>query len=346
MTVGHVCHHEHMDQEAVQRISAAMPDVRQVLEDAEGPVGEQHTVSKVLLKQFAGHGGRDNRRIIPFSLEYPDSRHRSKSPRECGKVPDFVKFGSGHLERHVWKPIEDALPDALAAVDDRTVFDRPEHVATIKNAIILHFVRSTQIRDLQRDIWPHLVARKREWWLSSGATLLNHGYRLHHGLYPGSVQERQRFLEERLQLWLDAAESELLFDARLEALFHQGCEMVADFGLEILTPERGQFLIGDVPALTVRHDRNKAGVRNGIALGDAHSVVLPLGPRRLAAFGPVNGYGTIPVDLRNRLNGIQVQGADRYVYFRPGSGLEEFVRSQPRIRAVSRGVGRQGFSAA
>ncbi|MEY9932427.1 hypothetical protein ABH926_007078 [Catenulispora sp. GP43] len=137
----------------------------------------------------------------------------------------------------------------------------------------------------------------------------------------------------------------MLFDARLEALFKQGCDLVTSFGLEILTPERGQFLIGDVPALTVRHDQAAAGVRNGIALGDAHSVVLPLGPRQLAAFGPVSGYSTIPVKLRDRLNGIQVQEADRYVYFRPGSGLEEFVRSQPRVQAVIRGAARPGSTA-
>jgi hypothetical protein len=137
-----------------------------------------------------------------------------------------------------------------------------------------------------------------------------------------------------IQPWVDAADAELLFDARLELLFEQACALIDGFGLETLTPVRGQFLIGDVPALTVRHDRLDAGVRNGIPIGDAHSVVRPLGPRHLAAVGPTNHYGTIPADVRDRLNALRVQEADRYVYFQPGSGLEVFVRSQPRLHMI------------
>ena len=324
-----------MTQEAaMQRVSDALDDVRQILQDPEGQVSEQHLVSQVLLKRFVGHTGGDARRIIPFNLARPASKQPSKSPKECGKVRDFVKFGSGHLERHVWKPTEDALPAAFAAVDYGSLFDHPEHVATIKNVIALHYVRSTQIRDMQRGIWPGIVTNQMEWWLGPGAGLLDRGYFLRHGLHPGSIQERRRFVEEMIQPWVDAADAELLFDARLEWLFEQACVLIGGFGLEILTPARGQFLIGDVPALTVRHDRLDAGVRNGIPIGDANSVVLPLGPRHLAAVGPANQYGTIPVDLRDRLNALQVQEADRYVYFQPGSGLEVFVRSQPRFRVV------------
>jgi len=37
----------------------------------------------------------------------------------------------------------------------------------------------------------------------------------------------------------------------------------------------GSFLIGDVPALTVRADRTGVGVPGGIALAEAHPVFLP-----------------------------------------------------------------------
>jgi hypothetical protein len=138
--------------------------------------------------------------------------------------------------------------------------------------------------------------------------------------------------DELLKPMTDAAESGVLFRSRLDSIFAQARGMLAGWGLEILKPAQGEFLIGDIPALTMRHDQVRVGVRNGIALGDANTVLLPLGPHHLAALGRADIIATISADQVDRLNSLQVQAADRYVYFRPGSGLEKYVLSILHVR--------------
>jgi hypothetical protein len=66
---------------------------------------------------------------------------------------------------------------------------------------------------------------------------------------------------------------------------------------------------------------------SGIALGDANSVIMPLGPRHLAALGTTNLTGELSPDQVASVNSRQIASAIEYVYLRPGSGLEHSVRS-------------------
>ncbi|MFH9675107.1 DUF4238 domain-containing protein [Streptomyces sp. NPDC017405] len=85
--------------------------------------------------------------------------------------------------------------------------------------------------------------------------------------------------------------------------------------MEVLTPATGQFLIGDNPAVTIRREGTETSF--GMAFGDAHSLVLPVGPRHLLVLGPKNVMDTIPRDVIDELNAVQVYAADRYVYMHP-----------------------------
>lgn len=76
---------------------------------------------------------------------------------------------------------------------------------------------------------------------------------------------------------VDAADKGALYRARIEVLFDKARAFLAQSGPEIVTPAEGEFLIGDVPALTMRHDQIAVGLRAGLALGDAHAIVMPLG---------------------------------------------------------------------
>ncbi|MGK5695091.1 hypothetical protein ACSNOJ_19670 [Streptomyces sp. URMC 128] len=57
-------------------------------------------------------------------------------------------------------------------------------------------------------------------------------------------------------------------------------------------PETGQFLIGDNPAVTIRREGNTTTY--GTAFGDAHALVLSIGPRHLLVLDPQNVIGTVP----------------------------------------------------
>jgi len=110
-----------------------------------GHVSGQHVVSKVILSRFAGVSGPDAGLLYPFRLRYPDARHRLLGLDGCGKVPDFISYASGSAER-LWKQTEDRLQDPLAALDNGTLPVSAMHQAAIKDAIALHYARSTAAR--------------------------------------------------------------------------------------------------------------------------------------------------------------------------------------------------------
>jgi hypothetical protein len=126
-----------------------------------------------------------------------------------------------------------------------------------------------------------------------------------------------------------------LFRVRIEDLFAQARQWMSGLGLEILSPASGEFLIGDVPALTIRHDCSQAGVLGGIALVDANTVIMPLGPRHLAALGKTNLTGKLSRDQVASVNARQIASAIEYVCLRPGSGLEHSARSFVARRGVA-----------
>jgi hypothetical protein len=104
-------------------------------------------------------------------------------------------------------------------------------------------------------------------------------------------------------------------------------------GLEILIPlGSGEFLIRDVPALTVRADGTGVGVLGGIALAEAQSDFLPLGPRHAAALGKAGRVIPLSPDQVAGVSARQLSGAIDYVYPRPGSPLPGTVCSSAQQR--------------
>lgn len=298
---------------------------------AEAPadhVTGQHVLSKVILRRFAVGNGPDKGLLYPFRLVYPQAqaRHQLIGPDGCGKTPDFIAFASGSAER-LWKETEDKLHDALAAVDNGRLLDSPAHMATIKDTIALHYVRSSAARLVHVRTWLKVLAASRARWLTSWRWLLEAKFYRVKGFYAAGDQALSVFLDQMMQPSIDRAVSGQLFRVRAEDLFGQAREWMNGQGLEILSPASGEFLIGDVPALTIRHDRSQAGVLGGIALGDANTVIMPLGPHHLAALGRINQAGELSADRVASVNALQITSAIEYVYLRPGSGLEHSVRS-------------------
>jgi hypothetical protein len=73
-----------------------------------------------------------------------------------------------------------------------------------------------------------------------------------------------------------------------------------------------------------------------MAFGDAHSIVLPIGPRHLLALGPTNMLGSIPRAVVDEINTVQILASDRYVYMHPRGELETFARAKARQRQADR----------
>ena len=296
----------------------------------------QHVTSKVVMKRFAAPAGRDKGQICYIRLDHPDQAYL-RGPAGCGKVDDFLTFASGFLEK-LWKKTEDKMHDALLAVDAGTVLSSERHSATIKDVIALHFARSLATRQVGEQLWRQVVLQERTRWLCT----------------PAGRQELQRLFRWRYRLdAVGPAMLEIMLDEILApsmemwksgAKFAEGVEYMHDHArawlrtqqLQILTPGSGEFLMGDVPALTVQRGVPRVGVLGGIALHDASSVFMPLGPRHVAGLGRVPQTAELSSAQVNEVNAAQLLGAMERVYMRPGSGLEDFVRRMIASRQAAR----------
>jgi hypothetical protein len=175
-------------------------------ETAADHVSGQHVLSKVILRRFAAGSGPGGGLLYPFRLRYPQAHHRLVGPDGCGKVPDFIAFASRSAER-LWKQTEDKLHDALAAVDNGTLFDSPAHTAAIKDAIALHYVRSSAARLVHVRTVVRVCAASRARWLTSWRWLLETEFYRAKGFYAAGDQALGLFLDQMMQPSIDRAVS-------------------------------------------------------------------------------------------------------------------------------------------
>jgi hypothetical protein len=303
-----------------------------------GHVTAQHLISQVILKRFAAPSGPHRGLICPFRLEYPQARQQPIGPVGCAKVDNFVPWASGSVEQ-LWKETEDRLHDALALMDAGALLADAGHASVIKSAIALHFARSKATQVIHARVWAQTVERGRKRWLTEHRQLLAHWFYLRKGLYPAGDEALGIFADELMELSLTLGRSGALWRERIESMYLNARAMTQAAGLEILTPPAGEeFLIGDVPALTVRADRPGVGVLGGIALAEAQSVFLPLGPRHVVALGRSDQVIPLASAQVAEVNARQLSGAIDYVYLRPESPLMDTVRSFARQRKNTSGA--------
>jgi hypothetical protein len=289
-------------------------------------VPNQHVVSKALLKRFARRHKKSGLVVQSMDLWHPAAPLKDRSPRECGKVQHFVRFASKSTE-DLWWEVENLLPQALDAVHRDTFFDNPEAVSTILDTIALHFVRSRQTRVAHERSWARAY-RDARLGMVQYADAIATKYQEETGLYLVGAEGRRTLIDRMFADIVGKVDDGVLFRVRVEDLFRKVRGDLRSAGLEILRPERGEFLIGDTPALTLARD-GRVGVLGGVPLGDAANVLLPLSPTCCAGLGPAHRTHMVSKDVVDRINAIQVQAAYRHVYFRPSSGLQTFVRSVP-----------------
>lgn len=105
-----------------------------------------------MLKQFTVRSPKAGRQLRSFDLTHPDRAPALKGPNGCGKVLDFINYASVSAEL-LWGEVEQRLPGALEAIERGDVLDHPAQVATIKDAIALHFIRAKHNRIVYTTSW-------------------------------------------------------------------------------------------------------------------------------------------------------------------------------------------------
>jgi hypothetical protein len=300
---------------------------REVSQNPQLLKADQHLVSRVLLDRFAEPvGPRGQRNLSILKRAYMHAGPTALGPAGCGKFRHFVRFASDSSEA-AWMATETRMREALDAADNGTFFDRLRYSSTVRNAIVLHLVRSIPMLLVSDETWRNRHAAHTDQWMQHGRDALFWMHRARFGWSPSGEQELRFMAEDLISGVAAQMDSGLYFRVTVVERFQRFSRMLADEPVELRRPTSGELVIGDVPALALRYGHLGTGPNDGLGLMNCDELVLPLGPRLMAVLGAGRGYTTMGADDVDRFNAAQVRAAADYVYLRPGSGLETFARA-------------------
>jgi hypothetical protein len=306
------------------RIQQIVDTGRQALSTASPVRPGQHVVSQALLRRFCTPTSQGDR-LLSYNLQFGDTR--LLPTRQVGKLENFVKIDSEETEQ-LWARTEQELPAAIDAARTRRVLRNPHHVEVIKDAIALHYARGLDTLESADRIWQDGLARARAAFLGDRQSLEQLFY-LKHGYVASGSAVAEEITNDLLKTTKDLYDSGAAFRLRVVDVFEEARGIAASAYLEIIRPlRRGEFLLGDVPAISIDAQRQAMGISGGVPFGDATTVILPLSPTRLAALSRADRFDPVPAAQVRAANAFQVAKAQKYVYMRSGSRLESFVASE------------------
>lgn len=283
---------------------------------------DQHLVSQALSRRFLGPTSQGER-LLSHNLRFGTTK--LLAPRAVGKLTDFVKIDSERTEQ-LWGLTEQHLPAAIDAARTRRVLQNPTHVAVIKDAIALHYARSQDTLDATSRLWQETLASARERHLADRPSM-EHLFYLKHGYYAAGSAVADEIAGDLLKDATALYESGAAFRLRVVDIFEATRKMAATAKLEIIRPYRGQFLLGDVPAISYHPGQDLANPER-VPFGDATTVILPLSPTRLAALSRNDLFERVGAPAVRRANALQLVHARQHVYSHPNADLAGFVTSQ------------------
>lgn len=186
----------------------------------------------------------------------------------------------------------------------------------LRNAIALHYVRNPQALDVHEQTFDDAFRDAADGLAATSAAA--EAFRRRYRLEPAGPESRRVGAEELLAGMKERFTQGALFRLRVQDLFETVCERFQNSGVEVLSPAAAgsEFLIGDTPALTVHFISGAAGVRAGVSLAAANTVMLPLTPRLLVCLGPATKAAQVPPGFVELVNHVQVRAARQHVLHR------------------------------
>jgi hypothetical protein len=306
-------------------------EIQRLEASAADNVTDQHVVSRALLGQFTEPWGAKQERLLAgLDLERVNDRPTYGGPKRFGKVPNFITFASKSAEA-VWQETENKLRAVLDAIANKSLFNKPACIEVIRDTFVLHFVRSIPAALIHESAWTANYNLFRQYALQFPAQL-GEIYYNKYGIYPTGPEARNAAVEVLFAETTKQKERGALFRAGLEDKYKRYRQLVAGYEVKILSARKGDFLIGDVPALTIKYGHAGAGLSARIGLAFADELALPLGPERLAVLTKrgCSGFFDVAKKRVHRYNVMQIRNAYQHIHFRPGSGLETLIRSTKR----------------
>lgn len=234
--------------------------LRELAQQADERIENQHIVSKVLLKGFAARGDDSGGwQLTPFDMLHGHEM-RSRGLKGCGRIPNFLKYASRSAER-IWQIVEDQLHDAIKAARTGQLFYDESHVQTIISAIALHLVRSIRYLEIHHNAVEQAAVNVRSEATIRYQRQLEAEFLRRHGLLAVGPEALSTILDEPINEWLQLEEQGALARASIERMFWRVRETLLGQSIEVLRVPVGQeLLIADCPAITLQNPGQEAGL--------------------------------------------------------------------------------------
>ncbi len=273
-------------------------------------ITKQHVVSQVLLGEFAVNG----------RLEVEDARRpgrwRLKSPAAVAYVKDYVRYDNTGAEA-TWQTVETRLRDAL---DELRTDEPPPRgsaaEAALLDCVALHWARSIPVRAVSERAWRCVRAQS----MAAMAERPDVLARLHmqatgRPAGPGDLLE----VNERLHQGPAQIQSGEHFSDRVRQFFDKARDRFVGLSLQVgwCTEDAEDLLLSDSPVVTPSRSRTGLNPEQGVALGDAYAVGMPLGPRLFVSLHDRPERAVIAPEQARRLNGWQRQVRRSQLFRRP-----------------------------
>ena len=293
-------------------------------------VHEQHVVSRVLLKEFSSVMPK-GRRVESYRLDTGTSKATGLG--QAGVKTDLLPLASASAEE-LWRDAENRMGRILAkgALTLDSLRD-PSLVQTINDIIALHYARSLAVVAMGDQIFENVRTQLKSNLVEhlGGAGFLKSGG----GLYVRGSDVVDGVVERVLR---DSSTARLVRSGgwrrvRMEHLYVDARDALRPLQISLLRAREKEFLIGDVPVITIRDSPRSFGIMGGVPIGRAEGIFLPLGPSLLAFSATQAAVFDADPEVVDEINSIQVRLAHDRVFFRPGAQLGAFVsvvrRAQP-----------------
>ena len=223
------------------------------------------------------------------------------------------------------------MPRIYSLIRARTVLDDEAAVSTLIDLMAVHWVRSPAIRLAHERIADAVIKdsfRKYE----SQAPLLSQAYSQRTGLVASTAGELEWTNAQLHNVTPQVREK--WWSDRAEVNFTQAREIFGRSCLQIGYARAGDFLIGDAPVITRKTDHDGLGPHQGVAIGDASEICMPIDPALIIALGPVPAMVELDRAAVERYNSFQLRAFQRWLGSRPGGSSDHSMRTAIPARTV------------
>lgn len=280
-------------------------------------VARQHVISQVVLRRYTEVRAA-GKRLARTNLA--TGQVELITTNAAGWIRDFVPVDSKATE-DLWQQVETRLNPAVDAALNGTAMGNSTYLKTLKDAVALHFIRNPQTLDVHNKSFKDALDGR----IDEIATtpLAAEAFRRKYNLAPASQGDLRRGAEAFLGPMVTLHREGGLFRLSVQRLYEKVCDRFDNRGVEILTPASAnrEFLIGDEPAITLKHSAGEFGISRGITVDEADEIFMPLTPRLLVVVGPPNAARPLSDNEVDAYNKMQVREAKDYVIHRPSANL-------------------------